>query len=221
MTFKKNKYTIFKNILSPQFASFLTGYSLLKRKALDTMLKDRYISPFETALGKIKGDEQVKETYCHYGDIAMETLLQVLKPELEKKIKLKLVPTYSYQRIYKKGDILKRHIDRNSCEISATLNLGGDPWPIYVENDSKNIYYKKGEYRPGDSKGKKINLNVGDLMIYRGCEVEHWREPFLGTYCVQVFLHYNIADQVTTNVWDGRPHPGLPEWYVKRKIHND
>ena len=50
MSFKKNKYFIFKNILSPQFASFLTGYSLLNRKALDTMLKDRYISPFETAL---------------------------------------------------------------------------------------------------------------------------------------------------------------------------
>ena len=96
------------------------------------MLKDRYISPFETALGKIKGDEQVKGTYCHYGDIAMETLLQVLKPELEKKIKLKLVPTYSYQRIYKKGDILKRHIDRNSCEISATLNL--------LDNDTRTSY---------------------------------------------------------------------------------
>ena len=28
---------------------------------------------------------------------------------------------------------LKRHKDRFSCEISTTMNLGGDPWPIYLE----------------------------------------------------------------------------------------
>ena len=35
---------------------------------------------------------------------------------------------------YQKGDdILERHKDRFSCEISTTLmNLGGDPWPIYL-----------------------------------------------------------------------------------------
>jgi hypothetical protein len=39
---------------------------------------------------------------------------------MEKHTKLKLIPTYSYARIYKKGDVLHRHKDRFSCEISTT-----------------------------------------------------------------------------------------------------
>jgi len=199
MSFKKNKYLLFKNIITPDSATFLMGYSLLKRKVLSTMQETRYVSPNETILGGF-GDSQVSATYNHYGDIAMDTLLQVLRPEIERKIKIKLVPTYSYQRIYKKGDILKRHKDRVSCEISGTLNLGGDPWPIFIKKDKKEI---------------KINLKPGDILLYHGCELEHWREPFLGNFCVQVFLHYNQESSKNPNLWDGRPHPGLPAYFKK------
>ena len=52
---------------------------------------------------------------------------------MEKLTGLKLYPAYTYARIYKKGDdVLKRHKDRFSCEISTTMNLGGDDWPIYL-----------------------------------------------------------------------------------------
>jgi hypothetical protein len=145
-------------------------------------------------------DSQTTNTYSHYGDLAMDTLLQVLRPEIERQTKMKLVPTYSYQRIYKKGDILKRHKDRMSCEISGTLNLGGDHWPIFVKKDNKEI---------------KIDLKPGDILLYHGCELEHWREPFLGNFCVQVFLHYNQKNSKNPNLWDGRPHPGLPNWFKK------
>ena len=68
----------------------------------------------------------------------METLLLRCLPQIEKSTGLKLYPSYAYARIYKKGDILKRHKDRFSCEISATLNLGGDPWPIFL-SPNKNV----------------------------------------------------------------------------------
>ena len=136
---KSTKYKIIRNLLSKEFAQFLTGYSLLKRKTLDTLQTEKYISPFECILGWF-GDTQVPNTYSHYGDIAMDTLLQVLRPVLEKKLKMKLVPTYSYQRIYKYGDILKKHVDRNSCEISITLNLGGEN--IGEKNLKDNILFK-------------------------------------------------------------------------------
>ena len=55
---------------------------------------------------------------------------------MEKHTGLKLSETYSYARIYKKGDVLHRHKDRYSCEIS-TLNLGGDDWPIYLDPTGK------------------------------------------------------------------------------------
>ena len=69
--------------------------------------------------------------------MAMETLLLKCQPSMEKATGLKLYPAYTYARIYKKGDELKRHKDRFRCEISTTMNLGGDDWPIYLEPNPK------------------------------------------------------------------------------------
>ena len=40
--------------------------------------------------------------------------------------------------LIKKVIELKRHKDRPSCEISTTLNLGGDPWPIFIDGTGEN-----------------------------------------------------------------------------------
>ena len=123
---------------------------------------------------------------------------------MEDETGLKLYETYSYARIYKTGDVLERHKDRYSCEVSTTLNLGGDNWPIYLEPSGK-----KGK------DGNKISLEQGDMLIYKGCEVEHWRETFSGVNCAQVFLHYNDAsyEEAEKNRYDGRPFLGLPAWF--------
>ena len=101
--------------------------------------------------------------------------------------------------IYKKGDILKRHKDRFSCEVSTTAHLGGEPWTIFVE-------------------GEGIDLNPGDMLIYSGCDLEHWREPFEGEECAQVFLHYNnkASKDSENNIFDRRKHIGLPSWFKNR-----
>ena len=51
------------------------------------------------------------------------------------------------------------------------------------------------------------------MLIYSGCELEHWREPFEGNVCSQVFLHYNHANgpYATTNLYDKRPILGIPK----------
>ena len=126
------KYTIIKKAIDKDLALFLFNYFLMKKQVLDTCLKHRYISPFEKMLGTYN-DKQVPNTYSCYADIAMETLILKCQPIMEKTTKLKLYPAYTYARVYKKGDELKRHKDRFSCEISTTMNLGGDDWPIYLE----------------------------------------------------------------------------------------
>jgi hypothetical protein len=199
-SFKKNKYMVLKKVINPELAKFVTDYFLLKRKVAQTFYREKWISPFSTEWG-VWNDQQAPDTYSHYADIAMETLLQWVLPTMEKHTKLKLVPTYSYARIYKNGDVLKKHKDRYSCEISTTVNLGGDPWPIYLNNGKKNI---------------KVNLNPGDMLIYRGIELEHWREKFKGEYCAQVFLHYNVKNK-KANLFDDRLHLGLPAWFKGRK----
>ena len=146
MSFQKNKYCVIKEAIPKEIAEFVYNYFLMKRQVARTYFDTRYISPFTTEFG-VWNDEQVPNTYSHYADIAMETLLLRCLPIMEKTTKLKLYPTYSYARIYKTGDILHRHKDRFSCEISTTLNLGGDPWPIHLE-PKKNV---------GIPDGKKIH----------------------------------------------------------------
>jgi len=218
MSFKNNKYCVIKQAIPKDIAEFVYNYFLMKRKVVQTMIEKRYISTFSDEWGNLKGDEQAPNSYSHYGDIAMETLLMRTLPIMEKKTGLKLNPTYSYARIYKTGDILKRHKDRFSCEISTTLNLGGDLWPIHLE-PKKNVGVADGKKitTVSDNKGVKVTLKPGDMLVYRGNELEHWREEFLGDHCVQVFLHYNDqkSQNAGQNINDMRPHLGLPSWFRK------
>ena len=196
MSFKKQNYQIIKGAISKELADFCYQYFLNKRKVARHLFDTHYISQFTEYFG-VWNDTQIPETYSHYSDIVMETLLQKVKPIMEQESETKLIETYSYARIYKNGDELKRHKDRYSCEISTTMNLGGDEWSIYIE---PNI---------------EINLEQGDMLMYRGCELEHWRDPFEGKNCVQVFLHYNDASNKNAkqNKFDGRPMLGLPAFF--------
>jgi len=218
MSFKKKKYIVIEKAISEEMADFIYKYFLLKRQVAQTLFDTRFISPFTEYFG-VWTDQQVPNTYSHYGDIAMETLLVKVHPIMQKLTGLKLTPNYSYARIYKKGDILKRHKDRFSCEISTTLNLGGDPWPIYLDptgadnviNEAQNLV------KPNAPKGIKVDLQPGDMLVYRGNVLEHWRDAFQGENCGQVFLHYNneATDGSKENLFDRRPHLGLPAWFKK------
>tara|TARA_R100001594_G_scaffold46311_2_gene79375 strand:+ start:3695 stop:4336 length:642 start_codon:yes stop_codon:yes gene_type:complete len=208
MSFKKTKYKVLREAIKPNVAEFIYNYFLTKRRVARCFFDTRWINPFAEEWGTWN-DEQVPGTYSHYGDIAMETLLMGLRKKMEKETGFKLQEAYSYARIYKQGDILHRHKDRYSCEVSTTLNLGGDPWPIYLE--------------PSGEKGMagiKVDLKPGDMLIYMGCELEHWRDPFAGKDCGQVFLHYNDRTKKTAkeNLYDRRPFLGLPAWFKDFKL---
>ena len=199
--FKKNNFTVVKKAISKDLALFCYNYLLIKERRLDFLLKDQYISPYEDIHGRF-GDEQIGENVFNiYGDPAMDTLLLKCQDIMEKITGFNLNPTYTFARNYLKGNELKRHKDRFSCEISCTMNLGGDKWPIYLEPSGKI-----------NMKGEKVVLTPGDILIYKGCDLEHWREPFEGEKCVQVFLHYNKA-RGNKNLYDNRPALGLPSWY--------
>ena len=203
--FKKNHFLVIKEAIDPKVANFVYNYFLMKRQVAQTYNSFRYTNPFNEENGTWK-DQQVPNTYSHYADIAMETLLLMCQPKMEKLTGRKLNPTYSYARIYKMGDILDRHKDRFSCEISTTMNLGGDEWPIYLEPSGEE-----------GKKGIKVDLKQGDMLVYSGCELEHWRNKFKGKECVQVFLHYNNQKTPGSkeNMFDKRPHLGLPSWFKR------
>ena len=217
-TFKKQKYLVIRKAVSKELCLFLYNYLLIKKQVTKTMFDYTYISKIERDFGTWN-DEQVPNNFSCYSDIAMETLMLKVQPIMEKHTKLKLYPNYTYMRIYENGAELKRHKDRFSCEISTTLNLGGDLWSIYLEpNHNVGIPNDRDITAASNNKGIKVDLKPGDMLIYRGQELEHWREPFKGDECAQVFLHYSDvkSKNAKENIFDRRKHIGLPAWFKGR-----
>ena len=212
--FKKKKYQVIRGALSKELSNFIFNYMMLQRDAVDHMKKEQRVNPANPFIGT-RIDHQVPGAYSKYGDWVMETLLQYMRPIMKEKTGMDLVPTYSYTRLYEKGNILRRHKDRPSCEISTTLHLGGDEWPIFLDPTGGDFVINEDAQtiKPGAPKGVRVDLKVGDMLIYSGCDLEHWREPFEGTVCSQVFLHYNHANGpfATTNLYDKRPMLGIPK----------
>ena len=207
-----NKYQVIKNAIGYDLANFIFNYFLLKRDAVKYMYENNIT--YDNGMLGTWTDQQIPNTYSHYADHVMETLLMKTLPVMQKETGLELVPTYSYARAYKKGDILKRHKDRPSCEISTTIHLGGDQWSIFIDPTGSNnvIDEYKNIMKPNAPKGVKVDLDVGDMLVYSGCELEHWREEFQGNVCVQVFLHYNHVNGqfAEKNKFDKRPMLGIP-----------
>lgn len=150
--------------------------SVMPSRIIDSLLEHALATSRQPELAA--GDSQVPGTPAVYGDPRMELLLAKLTPVVEAASGVSVYPTYSYFRVYKKGDKLKKHKDRPSCEISLSLSLGYDPdepWPLWVD---------------GGAGATPLRITKGDAVMYKGTEVAHWREEFPGNYAAQVFLHY-------------------------------
>ena len=163
--FNERKYVLIPKAVDLDLINFVTQYALFDE------MQDFSPEGFNT---------QVPSAHSKYADPVMETMLLKLQPLVEKYTGLSLYPTYAYHRVYRNGDELKPHTDRPACEISVTLcfNYSYDKneyqWPIYID-------------------GNAINMEPGDLAIYRGIELDHWRLPFdikEDAWHVQAFLHY-------------------------------
>lgn len=161
--FRNKGYALAKDFISKDYAEYLT--SELKKLVAEE---------------KTEKDIQCPLSHAIYNHQIFNTLLNELVPYMENATGLKLYPTYAYARLYQPDDELKVHIDRESCEVSATITLGweGDQWPIYMgDNEDK-------------SDASEILMDVGDAVVYRGMEKYHWREKFKGKWQAQVFVHY-------------------------------
>ena len=137
MSFKTKKYQVIREALPKGLANFIFNYMMLQRAAVDFVTKNNKVNPYNPFIGT-REDKQIPGAYSKYGDWVMETLLMYMIPIMKAKTGMDLVPTYSYTRLYEKGNKLKRHKDRPSCEISTTLHLGGDEWPIYLDPTGAN-----------------------------------------------------------------------------------
>lgn len=119
-------------------------------------------------------DGQVVGSLVVYGDPVFDTLMLSMLPRIEALVERGLYPTYSFGRFYPQQSVLHKHTDRAACEFSVTV-------PVWSERDQiEPIYF--------EAHGS-LGLSRGDLVVFRGCEIPHWREPATGDFFA-VFLHY-------------------------------
>lgn len=166
--FAVNRYVHIEDFLSAEDCARLT-----------TELNDLVVTK------KTVRDPQCPSSEAIYGAEVFELLLLQVKPKVEVASGRRLLPTYTYARLYMPGEELHNHIDRPSCQVSVTLTLGfeGAVWPIYM-GDSIN-----------KENASKVEMRVGDAVLYLGTEKYHWREVYTeGQWQAQVFLHYVDAD---------------------------
>jgi hypothetical protein len=187
---ESEKYFVVRNFISEEVLELAKNYYGIKF----FIQKD-----FETRVASIATEENdivAPFSISSYADAFTESLLIQLLPKMRDITKVpNLEPTYSFVRLYETGQWLGQHNDRPSCQYSITLPLvsyDDTPWVIFMENN-------------------EIDLNLGDMVIYKGCEAQHWREPYQGTWQVQAHLHYVDADAPAYKPYvnDGRPSLGM------------
>jgi hypothetical protein len=187
--FNEYGYCVIKSAISEELRDFVTQYALFDEQ-------QNFLPEKNTTMQ----GPQVPDAHSKYADPAMETMLLHLHKIMQDNTGLKLHPTYSYYRVYRPGDSLKSHTDRPSCEISATMcfNYSYDSnsyqWPIFMD-------------------GNRVALEPGDMVIYKGCDLTHWRDQFdiadQSAWQVQGFFHYVDAEGPhQQHKFDGRPNVG-------------
>jgi hypothetical protein len=166
-------YTVKEKIVSEETANALCALSL------------RLISNGTTIRGANDAIE-TKHSFNNSNELFWIPFI-MLTPIVEEVIGTTIYPSYFYQRVYTYGATLPEHVDREQCEISASIHLGSDsPWSI-IANDNT------------------INLTKGDALIYKGTEVIHSRpNTYTGDYYSQLFLHW-VTDQ--NNIDKNNPTP--------------
>lgn len=202
MSFRQKKYSVIRNALTPEMVKYVKIMCEMQEQACLYMVQpsDEVPYPF--------GDSQTPNSFASYGSILSDSLASYFREKISFITGKNLVETYSYWRVYYNGAILDRHTDRPSCEYSGTICIKKDSdWPIYFEDLEK--------------KEIKVDMEEGDMIVYKGDVLSHWRDLYEGDRHIQIFVHYVDSNgPYKENLYDGREVLGLPAEYKKPLIHN-
>jgi hypothetical protein len=141
--------------------------------------------------GEGRHDDHVPTALSFWGDSTLDAFHLSVLPDVEALVGGPLLPTYCYARLYRHGDTLSRHHDREACEIVTTVHVGYRgvaPPPICFAS------------------GHVVEQQPGDAVVFPGSAVDHWRDAFLGENFGQIFMNFVRADGASRGwAFDGRP----------------
>lgn len=205
--FEKNNWVKIDKFIDENTAKLFYHYVQLEVQRLNFIDEKYGKGNYNQDVWGTFSDEHIIGDFSKYGDPLFDTLLDLSTEKVSELVGFDLTPNYTYHRFYTTGTDLFRHIDRSACEVSITMCLGYDisnvdgnvypdyDWPMWVKcNDGTEL---------------PIHMKPGDMLIYRGDILEHWREPFIGLNHAQLFMHYN-SKSADRPAYDSRPFLGLP-----------
>lgn len=168
--------------------SFLTGIKgLTGDAALPLSRVDTYPNLLRRAAFEIYGH--------HYPP--MLHLLWGLTPVMAQLTGCALLPTYSYFRIYREGDVCRVHHDRYACEHSLSLTIDysdGEIWPLDIGREAGTPSARI-EEDFGAEPFVAVPMAVGDAVAYRGVQHRHGRVvPNPNLWSAHLFLHWVDRD---------------------------
>lgn len=165
-----NRYTALQGILPPEQIAAIHNY-------FDNLRREGFMR---------FNDTQVKRRYALHNDLLSRYLHQQLAPLVSRVARETVKPSYAYSATYIEDAELEPHTDRPQCEFTMSMQIGYKP------------ELKTGELSPwalslDDLNEKKIDYHLacGDGVIYKGCELVHYRAPlFAGHESTSVFFHF-------------------------------
>ena len=226
VSFMQNRFVVYRNFIPKELITF----------AMDTWKTIEHSPEYADAIFDNEREPipRTPEQSLHTSRGAHTTPMGVamhrwLYKKLQKEFDLQLWETYSYTRKYVRGGYLRAHSDRPSCEVSATICLDyltddNKPWSIWVDNSRNWVDIVNNDYSDDNSErifeetqgvpirkrdSVRIDLEVGDLLLYQGPNVIHWRDTLMGEYSYHMFLHY---------VTDASKMSGVEDTFIKKDI---
>lgn len=194
--FEKNGYYVARNFFDVSTISLIQTYFNIKYKNLNYNTEKREAA-HKAILSNVDKPGGIASGFNFNSDTLIESLLSNHTNRVMEILGLDLLPTFGFARIYEKGDNLLPHIDRLSCEVSATcpiITTDNSPSTIYISNVRFDLNKDKRKYSLEEIEKRgaytEVNLFPGDVLFYKGCEMFHWRKPLTTDLLIQFFIHF-------------------------------
>lgn len=158
---EQNDYCVIPNILIPTYHNTID-----------------YYMRHPTVASKLVHDNQTSERVGLHNLALFATIHPQLTSLIQQVIHEPIKASYCYAVTYNKGATLPRHTDRPQCEWNASIVFSINsirPWPIYLDVNGKEV---------------KVEAQIGEIVVYRGTKIPHWREELQANYATVSFFHF-------------------------------
>ncbi|WP_159981647.1 MULTISPECIES: hypothetical protein [unclassified Novosphingobium] len=203
--YRRDGYTPLRGFVPPEVAN---GFLARMKGDLDRqgvqMERMRQESPLlARAASELYGFHYPPMATFHWG---MTSAVEALVGE-------PLLPSYSYFRLYREGDICRVHGDRYACEHSLSLTLAYShdrPWALEVSPVRTEKPYQRADagFRE-EERGVAVAMDAGDAVLYQGVHHHHGRTtPNPNAWSAHLFLHWVArAGPYAAEAFDKQPLP--------------